>query len=99
MVHLKFAKITIKGLYYLEENCIVERVYTECNEDLSLGLRDVHEEVLNLRLLTLKCPHCKDEKGKFADIVLSIPEGNFNSLATNASVMEKKPNALYYTHS
>lgn len=46
---------------------------------------EIKERNDSLNLLTFKCPHCTNENGKFADIVLYVPKRDEYGIATQCN--------------
>lgn len=49
------------------------------------NFEDMQERNSSLNLLKFKCPHCTNENGDFADIVLYIPKRDENQIATQCN--------------
>ncbi|MBY6836006.1 hypothetical protein FDG50_00475 [Clostridium botulinum] len=46
---------------------------------------ELEERNSSLKLVRYKCPHCTDENGKFADIVLYVPKRDQYEIATQCN--------------
>ncbi|EOU1691163.1 hypothetical protein M1Z64_001268 [Clostridium perfringens] len=53
--------------------------------DGEYNFEEMAERMPDLKFLSFKCPHCTDEKGKFADIVFYIPKDDENEIATQCN--------------